>query len=107
MLLYAAPVSALLALAAANRAAHNHIPPGLAIAVALVALAVVYVIACAIWPFAACSRCKGAAKFRSPSGKAWRTCRRCKGSGARLRYGRHAWNYLRRTSANAHRGDKW
>lgn len=46
-----------------------------------------YVIACWIWPFAACRRCKGAGKFRSPSGRAWRNCKRCKGSGRRVRFG--------------------
>jgi len=47
-----------------------------------------YVLACALWPFAACRRCKGTGKKRSPSGKAWRSCGRCEGSGRRVRLGR-------------------
>lgn len=46
-----------------------------------------YTIACAIWPLTVCRKCKGAGKFRSPSGRAWRACRKCKGSGARARGG--------------------
>jgi hypothetical protein len=46
-----------------------------------------YVIACWIWPFAACRKCDGAGKFASPSGRAWRNCKRCKGSGKRVRGG--------------------
>lgn len=43
------------------------------------AVALAYVTACWLWPYAACSRCSGAGKRRSPSGKAWRPCRRCGG----------------------------
>lgn len=50
-----------------------------------------YVIACAVWPYAACRKCDGRGRFRSPSGRAWRRCRRCKGSGERIRLGRRAW----------------
>jgi hypothetical protein len=50
-----------------------------------------YGIACFIWPYKDCGKCKGGGKFRSPSGKAWRRCRRCKGSGSRVRLGRRAW----------------
>ncbi len=53
-----------------------------------------YLVACWIWPFAACWRCKGAGKFLSPSGRAWRYCRRCNGRGARLRVGRRVWNWI-------------
>ncbi len=60
-----------------------------------------YVIACAFWPFAACGRCDGTGKHRSPSGKAWRKCRRCRGSAARLRFGRRVFNWLRKTEADA------
>lgn len=60
-----------------------------------------YVVACAIWPFAACGRCKGTGKRRSPTGKAWRRCGRCKGGGSRLRVGRHVWNYLHTKSKDA------
>jgi len=45
---------------------------------------VVYYLACQIWPFTACGRCKGG-KHTSPSGKAWRHCTRCGGSGKRRR----------------------
>ena len=54
-----------------------------------------YVVACAVWPFAACRKCGGAGRHRSPSGRAWRYCHRCHGTGARLRTGRRIWNYLR------------
>ena len=63
---------------------------GWLVLVALV-VAVGYVIACALWPFAACHGCSGSGKSRSPSGKAWRPCRRCKGTGARVRVGRRLW----------------
>jgi hypothetical protein len=53
-----------------------------------------YVIACAIWPFAACRKCDGAGRFLSPSGRAWRHCRRCKGSGSRVRTGRRIATWL-------------
>jgi hypothetical protein len=54
-----------------------------------------YVIACWIWPFAACRKCEGAGKFRSPSGRAWRNCKRCKGSGKRVRGGVRVAEWLR------------
>jgi hypothetical protein len=66
---------------------------GWAIAAAVVALGC-HLVACAVWPFTACRRCKGDGKRRSPSGRAWRLCRRCKGSGARVRLGRRAWTKL-------------
>lgn len=53
-----------------------------------------YVFACWWWPFAACGKCEGVGKFRSPSGRAWRKCRRCKGSGERVRVGRRLWTWL-------------
>lgn len=53
-----------------------------------------YVIACRVWPYGECRKCKGRGRFRSPSGKAWRRCRRCKGSGDRVRYGRRIWTKL-------------
>ena len=53
-----------------------------------------YVVAGLIWPFAACRKCEGAGRFRSPSRKAWRLCRRCKGSGTRVRIGRRLWTWL-------------
>lgn len=62
----------------------------LAVATTVLALvtAIGYAVACWLFPFAACYRCDGSGKKRSPSGKAWRKCSRCKGSGARLRLGR-------------------
>ena len=39
-----------------------------------------YVMACALWPFAACRWCEGRKKC-SPTGRAWRRCGRCKGTG--------------------------
>lgn len=60
-----------------------------------------YAVACWIWPFAACRKCDGAGKHRSPTGKAWRKCRRCKGSGGRVRTGRKAFNWLKITSKEA------
>lgn len=55
---------------------------------ALAALAL-YIVACVCWPFAACRRCSGTGKRRSPSGKAWRPCGRCDGTGRRIRAGRY------------------
>ena len=53
-----------------------------------------YMVACWLWPFAACRKCEGAGKFKTSSGRALRKCRRCKGSGERLRLGRKIWNYI-------------
>jgi len=53
-----------------------------------------YVIACAVWPFAACRRCEGAGKLKSPTGRAFRLCRRCKATGRRIRTGRRLFNWL-------------
>ncbi|GAA2850178.1 hypothetical protein GCM10010472_04040 [Pseudonocardia halophobica] len=64
------------------------------IALALGAL-VVYVAACAWWPFMACRRCLGTGKKRSPSGKAWRPCPRCGGNGRRVRLGRRIYEIFR------------
>jgi hypothetical protein len=77
-------------------------PTVIALLVGLVA-AVVYGVACAIWPFGACLRCGGDGKLRSPSGKAWRRCKRCKGTGTRLRIGRRI---LNRLSTTAERGTR-
>ena len=56
--------------------------------------AVLYVAACAWWPFAKCGRCKGTGKRRSPSGKAWRTCGACD-HGTRVRLGRRVFEVFR------------
>ncbi len=52
------------------------------------ALLSIYGIACAAWPYSACSRCSGSGKRLSPSGRAFRNCPRCSGTGRRLRLGR-------------------
>lgn len=65
-----------------------------------------YVVACAIWPFAACRHCDGNGKRRSPSGRAWRLCRRCKGTGARVRLGRKAWTAFTGRRDRAARADR-
>lgn len=54
-----------------------------------------YLIACAIWPFGTCSRCKGTAKLRSPGGRAFRHCPRCDGTGRRVRIGRRIYEHLK------------
>ncbi|MGI5225726.1 hypothetical protein [Actinoallomurus sp. CA-142502] len=77
-------------------ASHHDGGPGTLIVGALIA-AVLYLAACAIWPFRSCTKCDGLGRFRSPSGRAWRTCRRCNGSGAKVRVGRRIWSYLART----------
>ncbi|GAA1562536.1 hypothetical protein GCM10009789_14640 [Kribbella sancticallisti] len=55
---------------------------------ALVALAVGYVLACRIWPYANCPRCHGSGKSGSPTRKRFRNCPRCQGTGRRIRLGR-------------------
>jgi len=56
--------------------------------VAALVLGGLYLLACAIWPYANCGRCNGQGKSRSPSGKKFRNCPRCKGTGRRKRIGR-------------------
>lgn len=57
--------------------------------VGLTVLGAEYLIACWLWPWTRCWRCKGTGKFRSPTGRAWRDCPRCDGRGKRLRIGRY------------------
>jgi hypothetical protein len=57
----------------------------LVVGLAIVAL---YLLACAVWPYANCTRCSGSGKSRSLSGKKFRNCPRCKGTGRRRRIGR-------------------
>ncbi|MBP2370683.1 hypothetical protein [Pseudonocardia parietis] len=59
------------------------------LAVLSLAATAVYVAACVWWPYAACRRCSGTGKRRSPSGRAWRPCGRCDGTGRRVRAGRY------------------
>jgi hypothetical protein len=54
-----------------------------------------YGIGCWFWPFAACRKCSGTGKRRSPFGRAFGLCRRCDGDGRRLRIGRRIINSLR------------
>jgi hypothetical protein len=69
---------------------------GVGVVAAVVVTAAGHAVACWLWPFAACWRCKGAGKFHAWwGGNAWRYCRRCGGKGARLRFGRRAYNYFR------------
>lgn len=56
-----------------------------------------YLLACVIWPYRACTKCRGYGKFRSPSGRAWRYCPKCGGRGAQIRTGRRIWAYLKGT----------
>ena len=56
-----------------------------------------YLLTCVVWPFGKCRRCKGAGKFKSPFGNAYRHCGRCQGSGLRVRIGRHVINHIRAT----------
>lgn len=62
-----------------------------AIVLVLLVFAAVYVLACLLWPFAACRWCEGGKK-RSPGGRAWRPCGHCSGTGARVRLGRRLWS---------------
>lgn len=54
---------------------------------ALVLLTAAYLASCRIWPYAACGRCNGSGKSKSPSRKAFRNCPRCKGTSRRERTG--------------------
>lgn len=63
--------------------------------------AVLYAGACVFWPFTACGKCKGSARFKSPTGKNWRRCNRCKGTGGRVRTGRRILDWLNITAQKA------
>jgi hypothetical protein len=65
----------------------------------MVGLLALYLVSCLIWPWTACSRCKGAGRFRSMGGRNWRNCGGCEGRARRLRFG--AWLLQRARS----RGD--
>ena len=82
---------------------HPHPMAASALILTFIVVTVCYITACAVWPFAACRKCRGAGRHRSPSGRAWRYCHRCHGTGARLRTGRRLWNYLRNLHKEGHR----
>ncbi|WP_433057066.1 hypothetical protein [Dactylosporangium sp. CS-033363] len=68
---------------------------------ALIVVTLGYLLACWLWPFVACRRCKGDGKRRALfGGRAFGICRRCDGTGRQLRPGRRAINYLRTVHAN-------
>ncbi len=82
----------------ASAATPFHLPwwwPAVIIVAVLLATAL-YLLACWIWPFAACRKCDGLGRFHSWWGGSWRKCRRCKGSGERLRFGHRVVNAIRR-----------
>lgn len=79
-------------------AAATHSAGQIATVVLIVTICIAfYLLTCAIWPFGKCRRCKGAGKFKSPFGNAFRHCGRCDGSGLRVRFGRKVISYCRRT----------
>ena len=82
---------------------HPHHLAASALILPLIIVTLGYIAACLVWPFAACRKCGGAGRHRSPSGRAWRYCHRCHGTGGRLRVGRRIWNYLRNLHKEGHR----
>jgi hypothetical protein len=64
---------------------------GMELVVGALAVTGAYFLGCLVWPYEACTRCKGKGRFRSPSGRAWRACGKCKGKGSRIRWGRRVW----------------
>jgi hypothetical protein len=78
---------------------------GRADTLALLSLAITvgYGIACWIWPFRACRKCRGSGRFHTPRrlrraglGRGIRQCRRCDATGLRLRAGRRVHAAIRR-----------
>jgi hypothetical protein len=67
----------------------------LGLIVAGILAALVYMIHCALFPFAACLRCGGGGRRRSGSGRSWRRCSKCKGTGERVRVGRRIWDWYK------------
>jgi hypothetical protein len=68
---------------------------GLTITATLIAVAVLYVIECAIWPWAPCPKCVSGRRY-APTGNKFRLCPRCQGTGRRLRIGRRIYNFFRK-----------
>lgn len=74
---------------------------------ALAGYATYYLLACAVFPFGACRRCKGDGKLRNPfSRRMFRLCPRCGGTGRRVRIGRRIWTYLSNERRNGTRGTR-
>ncbi len=71
------------------------------LAVLVIGLGLVYAVECWVFPFAFCSKCKGAGKVVGPGGKIFRNCWWCRGSGRRIRIGRRVFNAVR---ARQHEG---
>ena len=65
-------------------------------ALALAAVAGLYLLACVAFPFRKCRVCKGMGRFTSGTFGGIRMCARCDGSGLKLRAGRRALNTVRR-----------
>lgn len=58
---------------------------------------VAYLIACLVWPWGSCGRCKGRGKLRSPTRRYHRDCPSCGGKGRKLRAGRAVYAVARRS----------
>ncbi|MGH8793343.1 MAG: hypothetical protein ACRDXX_11935 [Stackebrandtia sp.] len=71
----------------------------LAAVVALIAVTLCYVLACAYAPFGSCWRCDGAGHI----GRTRRHCRRCDGRGKRVRLGRRLHTWIKHEHRNSHR----
>lgn len=57
--------------------------------------AALYVLACWLWPLAACRRCAGKGRLTGPDGAHARTCPRCKGSPWHTRIGVRVFHTVR------------
>lgn len=59
------------------------------VALAVAAAGVLYLVACHLWPYARCLRCRRTpGKRRAWWGSSWGDCRWCAGRGKRIRAGR-------------------
>jgi hypothetical protein len=85
-------------------ATHSHNIAGLVLAV-LAALIITagYLLLCAIWPLASCSRCHRVGKIPARIGRGYRPCRHCDGTGYRIRPGTRAVSRLRAIHRNGTR----
>jgi hypothetical protein len=67
----------------------------LLVVLAITGLVVYYASSCWLWPYTACSRCKGTGRHKALwGGSAFRLCGRCDGTGRRLRTGRRIFNFF-------------